>query len=239
MKFRTKKILIIFIISLIAGALILFFLTGTLYAEDYYLKKHNETFIDNKPLGGTTVIELWVKENAVRYFNSNDKDNELIIRIDKEKIYQVNDKEKTVKEADLKAKDASEEDIIKVRSQKTEKKKRVGEWDTYQVLLNSSAKEVSTDVEYWLSKDIEFPLTTRAHLAKYFGGRRILEELKKYPGYPIEIIVHLNVKGKKIDMVTRLVKFEKNEIDKNLFVIPSDYRQIEFSSSEEIPRITQ
>ncbi|MGA1824914.1 MAG: DUF4412 domain-containing protein [bacterium] len=227
-----KKIMKIVFLVLPVALLVLLYHHSPLYAEDYYLEKHTETIIDGKPIGGASVVKLWVKKDRVKYFNSNDKNNVLIIRMDQDKTYQVNDKEKSVQEMDLKSRFASVEESIKVTSQRTEKKKNVGEWEAYQVLLTSSAKGISTDVEYWLAESIDLPIETRMRMAGYFGQRKILEELKKYPGYPVEMIVHLNVEGKKIDMVTTLVKLEKKKIDNTIFTIPSDYKKIELSSSE-------
>jgi len=75
-------------------------------------------------------------------------------------------------------------------------------------------------------------MKTRIQMAAYFGQGKIIEELKKYPGYPIEIIVHLKAQNKKIDMTTRLIKLEKKKVDKNLFEIPGDYKKIELPSKK-------
>ena len=230
-----KKIMKLLVLVLSAALLFLIFHAGSLYAEDYYLEKHTETIIDGKQIGGSSVVKLWVKKDRVKYFNSNDKSNVLIIRMDKDKTYQVNNKEKSVREMDLKAKFASVEEKIKVTSKRTEKKKKVGEWEAYQVLLTSSAKGISTDVEYWLTEKIKLPIERRMRMASYFGQRKIFEELKKYPGYPVEMIVHLNIEGKKIDMVTTLEKLEKKKIDKIIFNIPSDYKKFDLPLPEKTP----
>ncbi|MGA1869780.1 MAG: DUF4412 domain-containing protein [bacterium] len=222
-----QRVIKIYGVVLIAGVVLCSIHINSIHAQDYYLEKHTETIINGKPIGGASVIQLWVKKNMVKYYNSNDKDNILIIRMDEDKTYQINEKEKTVQEMDLRTKFASVEDKIKVISTRTEKKKKVGEWEAYQVVLTSSAKGISTDVEYWLSEKINLPLETRMRMAGYFGQKKILEELKKYPGYPVEMIVHLEVEGKKIDMITTLIKLEKNKIDTKIFNIPSDYKKID------------
>ncbi len=198
-------------------------------SQNYYIEKHTETFIDGESAGGASVLELWVKKDCVRYYNSNDKDNILIIRMDQDKAYQINEKEKTIKDIDLKSKFAAVEKEIKVTAKKTDKKKKVDTWgEVYQVLLTSSARGVSTDVEYWVSEKVKLPQETRLRMSDYFGQRKIIEELKQFPGYPIEIIVHLNVQGKKIDMVTKTVKIDhKKKIDNSLFEIPSEYKKID------------
>jgi len=217
---------------ILTGFMITGFWAGFLYAEDYYIEKHAKTMIDRELMGGVSTLKLWVKGDWVRYVNSNDKDNVLIIRMDEDKVYQVDGKEKIVKEIDLKSKFVALEKQIQVSSKKTGEKKKIDQWEAYQVLLTSSAKGVSTEVEYWLSDKIQYPMKTRIQMAAYFGQGKIIEELKKYPGYPVEIIVHLKAQNKKIDMTTRLIKLEKKKVDKELFEIPGDYKKIDLPSKK-------
>lgn len=234
MKFKVKLFLRLLGIILLVVFIVMGAIYTHLHAEEYYIEKHNETLIDGKPIAGTSVIKMWVSDDAVRYVNSNDKNNVLIIHMDKERIYQVNDVEKTVQEKELRPQEPTEEEEVNVTSKRTNEEKKVGKWDTYQVLLTSSAKGISSNVEFWLCKDLELSLISRMRLTKYFGGRKVLEELKKYPGYPVEMIVHLKVEGKNIDMVTSLVELEKKGVDKKIFDIPPDYKKIDVPASEKV-----
>lgn len=206
--------------------------------QEYYIEKHTETLIDGKSAGGASVLKLWVKKDRVRYNNSHEKDNTFVIRMDEDKAYQLNEKDKTYKTVDLKAKFAAVEREVQVASKKTDLKKKVDNWDTYQVVLTSSTKGIATEVEYWLCESIKLPLDSRLKMSDYFGQRKIIEELKQYPGYPVEIVVHLKVHDKKIDMVTKVVKLEEKEIDGNLFNIPKDYKQQVEPSTETTKPIT-
>ncbi|MGA1876058.1 MAG: DUF4412 domain-containing protein, partial [bacterium] len=150
-------------------------------------------------------------------------------------VYRVNEKEKTVKEIDLKAQFAAVEKEMRVSSQKTEKKKKVDQWEAYQVLITSSAQGMSTEVEYWMCDEIELPVEMRMRMADYFGQRKILEELKKYPGYPVEIAVHLKAQEKKIDVITKLITIEKREIDQHVFEIPPDFTRLASPKPGAIP----
>lgn len=226
MKCKRVSCWLVFILTVF---IIIGFLSRFLYAEDYYIEKHTETFINEEPTGSALILKLWVKKDWVRIFEGNGKDNITIIRMDEDKAYQVNEKEKTVQEIDLKAKYAAIEKQIRVSSQKTEKKKKIGQREAYQVLLTVSLKGMSTEFEYWLSDKIKFPIETRMRVGDYLGQRKILEELKKYPGYPVETIVHFKAQGKRIERRTRLVKLEKKKIDNHLFEVPSDYKKTELS----------
>ena len=230
-KMKMEKIVNLLVIIL-TGCMITGSLASSLYAEDYYIEKHTKTIIDGEMMGAVSTLELWVKGDWVRYLNSNDKDNVLIIKMDEDKVYQVNGQEKTVQEIDLKSKFVALEKQIQVSSKKTGEKKKIDQWEAYQVLLTSAAKGASTEVEYWLSDKIHYPMETRIQMAAYFGQGKIIDELKKYPGYPVEIIVHLKVQNKKIDMTTSLIKLEKRNVDKKLFEIPDDYKKIELPSKK-------
>ena len=73
------------------------FFAGPLFAQDYYIEKHTRTMIDGEPMGGVSTLKLWVMGEWVRYVNSKDKDNVLIIKMDEDKVYQVNGQEKQSK----------------------------------------------------------------------------------------------------------------------------------------------
>ena len=217
---------------ILIGCIVTEFLAGSLYAEDYYIEKHTETIIDGESLGGVSTLQLWVKGDSIRYVNSNDMGNILIIKMDDDKVYQINGKEKTVKEIDLKSKFVSMEKQIKVSSKKTGEKKKIDQWEAYQVLLTSEVRGAKTEVEYWLTDKIHYPMETRVKMASYFGQGKIIEELKKYPGYPVEIVVHVKAQSKKIDMKTNLIKLEKRNIDEKLFEIPGEYEKIDLPSKK-------
>jgi hypothetical protein len=217
---KLKKVLPL---GLAIGCMVFGLLAGSVSAQDYYIEKSIETLVDGKPMdSGSFLLKTWVKNDQVRYFNERDKDNVLIIHMGQDKAYQVNETKKTVKEVDLKKQFAALEKEIQVSSKKTGKTKKVDQWDTYQVILTCSAKGISTEMEYWLTDAIKVPEEIRSKMAGYLGQKKIVEELNKYAGYPVEIDAHMD--NKKV-MVTRLVKLEKKALDRKLFEIPRDYKK--------------
>lgn len=232
---KTKKIVGLLILCQLTGCIIKGSWVNSFYEKNYYIEKKTESFIGGKPLGKATVIKLWIQKDRIKYFKSDDKDSYLIIRMDEEKAYQINHNKKTVKKMDLKERFAAIEKEIQVASKKTGKKKKINKWDAYQVLITSVNKGKSTEVEYWLSDEIELPIETRLQVADYFGQRKIIEELKKYPGYPVETRVHLKIEEEKIEMITRLEKFEKKKIEDHLFKIPLGYQEIAFPLFKKAP----
>jgi hypothetical protein len=225
MKF--KKVLPL---GLAIGCTVFGLLAGSVLAQDYYIEKRIETLVDGKPTDGeSSLLKTWVKKDQVKYFNERDKDNVLIIQIDQNKAYQVNEKTKTVKEVDLKKQFAALEKEIQVSSKKTGKTKKIDQWETYQIILTLSAKGVPTEMEYWLTDAIKIPNEVRSKMAGYLGQKKIVDELDKYPGYPVEVDAHID--SKKI-MVTKLVKLEEKELDKRLFEIPPDYKKENLPGAE-------
>ncbi|MEW5816210.1 MAG: DUF4412 domain-containing protein [Spirochaetota bacterium] len=229
---KLKRILVL---SLTAGCMIFGFLAGSLWAGDYYIEKQTETLIDGKPAGPpASVLKMWIRQDKIRYFNESDKNTVLLIYMDQDKAYQLNEKEKIAKEVDLKAQFAAIEKEIQVSSKKTGKTKKIGQWDAYQVILTSTTKGVTTDVEYWLSDAVKMPAEVRSRMAVYFGQKKIIGELNKYPGYPVEIAVHMDAQNKKLDMVTKLVKVEEKEIDRKLFEIPAEYKRENLAAKDAV-----
>ena len=213
------------LIFILMGLVITSFWADFLNAEDYYIEKQTKALIDGEPMGEPSILKLWIKGDWVRCLNSSDKDNALIIRMDDDKVYQVNEKEKTVKEMDMKAKFLELDKQIQVSSRKTEKQKKIDQWEVFQVLLTASVKGVSTEMEFWLCDKITLPMETRLRMADYLGQGKILRELKKYKGYPVEIIVHSQIPGKKIIRSTKLTKLKETTLSDSLFKIPSDYKR--------------
>jgi len=228
---KLKKVLSL---GLAIGCTIFGILAGSVSAQDYYIEKRIETLVDGKPAeGGSSLLKTWVIKDKVKYFNERDKDNVLIIRMDQDKAYQVNEKLKTVKEVDLKKQFSALEKELQVSSKKTGKTKKVDQWDTYQVILTCSAKGISSEMEYWLTDAIKIPQEVRSRMAGYLGQKKIVEELNKYPGYPAEIDAHMD--NKKV-MVTTLVKLEEKKLDQQLFEIPPEYKKENLPGSE-IPKV--
>ncbi|MEW5804235.1 MAG: DUF4412 domain-containing protein [bacterium] len=209
-------------LGLFIGCSIFLFLIGSVSAEDYYIEKNIETIVDGKPVdGASSTLKMWVKNDRVRYFHDRDKDSILIIHMDQDKAYQLNEKTKTVKEVNLKAQFAALEKEMEVSSKKTEKTKKVGQWEAHQVILTCTAKGMSTEMEYWLTDAIKIPREVRSRMAVYLGQKKIVDELNKYSGYPVEIDARVDNKK---TIVTRLVKLEEKAFDKQLFEIPKEYK---------------
>jgi hypothetical protein len=84
-------------------------------------------------------------------------------------------------------------------------------------------------MEYWLTDAIKIPKEVRSRMAGYLGQRKIVEELNKYEGYPVEIDAHMD--NKKV-MATKLVKLEEKKLDKQLFEIPPEYKKEDLTGAE-------
>lgn len=214
---KSKKILGFLISFLIVEFVGGIFSISYVYAEDYYIEKHTQTVIDGDIADKALVKKLWIQKDRVRVFDSRQNDIFLIILMSEDKVYQINNDKKTVEEINIKSKFGSVQKEMQITSRKTGLKRKINQWETYQVLLTSSVNGRITEVEYWLNDKIGLPLDMRMKIADYFGQRKIMEELNKYPGYPVEIIVHSKVGDARIEQIITLAKLEKKKIEDHLF----------------------
>ena len=197
--------------------------------EGYMVTKDNETILDEKEGNAITwQNRIWFTEKNVRVENTQDKNRVLLIDMEKEKIFQLDNQEKTYRIIDFPEglKDLySKEDL---KSERIDQTKKCGEWECYGVKMKTKNKDIELDTEYWLAKDVVIPLDLRMKIAKYFGPDqvRLTEELGKYEGYPVQTVLTMNVNDKSIKMVSNVVVTKKLEIDPEIFKIPSDFKLI-------------
>jgi hypothetical protein len=77
---------------------------------------------------------VWLKGNRIRYEDENEKDNYVLMLLDKGKTYKLDMLKKTFKESSdemAKLKELSERSMVV--SQRTGKKKKIEQWNCYEV----------------------------------------------------------------------------------------------------------
>jgi hypothetical protein len=198
--------------------------------KGYMIIKDNESLLDpNKAMSITTQSKLWLTDENARIENTQEKNSVLLINMLKGKIYQLNIQDKTYRilEFPKGSEDAYEKWDIK--SQKMNQKKKCAEWACYGIKINMQSKEVSFDIECWLTKDVEIPIALRKKIVKYFkflGTYQITltEELAKYEGYPVQTVLSIKAHDKEIKMVSNVIEFKKMDIDPKIFEIPDDFK---------------
>ncbi|MGA1790765.1 MAG: DUF4412 domain-containing protein [bacterium] len=200
--------------------------------EGYMVTKDNETILDEKEGNAITwQNRIWFTGKNVRVENTQDKNRVLLIDMEKGKIFQLNNQEKTYQIIDFPEglQDLYSEGDLK--SQRIDQTKKCGEWECYGVKISTKNKDIALDTEYWMAKDVVIPLDLRMKIARYFGPDqvRLTEELGKYEGYPVQTVLTMNVNDKTIKMVSNVVVTKKLEIDPEIFKIPSDFKIVNIS----------
>ena len=204
------------------------------YAGDkgYMVTKDNETILDEKEGNAITwQNRIWFTEKNVRVENTQDKNRVLLIDMEKGKIFQLDNQEKTYRIIDFPEGLQNLYSEGDLKSQRMDQTKKCGEWECYGVKINTRNKDIALDTEYWIAKDVVIPLDLRIKIARYFGPDqvRLTEELGKYEGYPVQTILTMNVNDKKIKMVSNVVVTKKLEIDPEIFKIPSGFKIVQVS----------
>ena len=195
--------------------------------EGYMVTKDNETILDEKEVNAITwQNRIWFTDKNVRVENTQDKDRVLLIDMEKGKIFQLDNKEKTYRIIDFPEGLQNLYSEGDLKSQRMDQTKKCGEWECYGVKISTKNKDIALDTEYWMAKEVVIPLDLRMKIARYFGPDqlRLTEELGKYDGYPVQTVLNMNVNDKKIKMVSNVVVTKKLEIDPEIFKIPSDFK---------------
>ncbi len=191
-----------------------------------HYKKTNQTFLNEAPSGPQKILEVWIKKDRIRYESDDELNKFFLVMMNKNKIYELNKIKKTFKEI------TSERDKLKemyehsmVISKRSGKKKKIEKWNCYQINLDMKIEEKKMKASCWLSEDIKIPQEKKKKLAK-FSQMKMMEELLKFPGYPVKITINSLLKGKRLKIVNTLVELNKTAQGAEFFKIPFDYIKV-------------
>lgn len=193
--------------------------------EDIFFEKKNQVIRDGEP-SPETGLKVWIKGDRIRFESEDKKDTFTIIMMDKGKSYELDKAQKTYKETSYdvnKLKEISAKSMV--ISKLTGEKKKIKDWNCYGVVLDATIQGNKTRAECWLSKDIHISTKVLQKMAK-FSQMKMMEELIKYPGYPVQLVMDSSAQGKQIRIVSTLTKIEKTPIKADFFQIPFEYTKV-------------
>lgn len=194
--------------------------------EGVFFEKKSQTFIDGEPAGPSKILRVWVKGNRLRYENENEKDKYVLILMDKGKTYELDKTHKTFKkslnETD-KLKEANERSMV--ISKRTGRKKKIEKWNCYEVVLDTTIQGKKMKAVCWLSEDIHISSNIMEKIAK-FSQMKLMEELAKFSGYPVKMILESTLQGKNVKIMSTLTKISKEPIKANFLKVPFDYNEV-------------
>ncbi|MEW5803830.1 MAG: DUF4412 domain-containing protein [bacterium] len=192
-------------------------------SEEFYFEKTTQTFINGEQAGPEKKLEVWLKGNRIRYESDDKKDMFVIIMMDKGKTYELDKFQKTYKETSYelgKLKEMSERSLVV--SKKTGQKKKIKDWNCYEVVLDSTIQGNKMKATCWLTEDIKVSEKVMQKMAK-FSQMKLMEELAKYPGYPVLLTMDSTIQGKQVRVLSTLVKIDKEPLKESFFKIPFEY----------------
>ncbi|MCL6584082.1 MAG: hypothetical protein K6U11_10655 [bacterium] len=195
--------------------------------EDIYFEKKSQTFINGELAGPEKVMSVWLKGDRIRFESEDNKNQYTLILMDKGKTYELDKSQKTYREVSSemdKLKEASERTTVVV-SKRTGEKKKIKDWNCYQVLVETTLEGNKMKATCWLSEDIHVSPKAIEKMAK-FSKMKMLEELVKYPGYPVEVTMDSTLQGKQVRVVSTLTKIVKGPIKAEFVQIPFEYTKI-------------
>ncbi|MEW6381320.1 MAG: DUF4412 domain-containing protein [bacterium] len=194
--------------------------------EDIYFEKKSQTFINGELAGPEKLLAVWLKGDRIRFESEENKDQFTLILMDKGKTYELNKLQKTYKEA------SSEMDKLKqinertmITSRRTGEKKKIKDWNCYEVQMDTTIQGNKMKATCWLTEEIHISSKAIEKMAK-FSKMKMMEELAKYPGYPVQVIMDSNLQGKQVRVVSTLTKITKGPIKSEFFQIPFEYAKI-------------
>jgi len=193
--------------------------------EGVFFEKKSQTSIDGEPAGPPSILRVWVKGNRLRYENEKEKDKYVLILMDKGKTYELDKTQKTFKKSlneTAKLKEVNERSMVV--SKRTGRKKKIEKWNCYEVVLDTIIQGKKMKAICWLSEDIHISSDIIEKIAK-FSQMKLMEELVKFSGYPVKMILESTLQGKNVRIVSTLTKIRKEPIKANFLKVPFDYNE--------------
>jgi hypothetical protein len=195
-------------------------------ADDFYFEKKSATYINGDLTGPEKKLEVWLKGDRIRFESEDKKEAYSLIMMDKGKSYELDKVQKSYKETSYevnKMKEMSEKSMV--ISKLTGEKKKINNWNCYEVFLDTTIQGTKMKATCWLTKDINVSPKLMQKMAK-FSQMKLMEELTKYPGYPVLLTMDSTLQGKQVRVVSTLIKVSKDPISASFFKIPFEYTKV-------------
>jgi hypothetical protein len=194
--------------------------------EDFYFEKKSLTYINGELAGPEKKLEVWLKGDRIRFESEDKKDVFAIIMMDKGKSYELDKVQKTYKETSYevnKMKELSAKSMV--ISKRTGQKKKINDWNCYEVFLDTTIQGTKMKASCWLTEDIHVSAKLMQKMAS-FSQMKMMEELVKYPGYPVQLTMDSVLQGKQVRVISTLTKVSKSPIKSSFFQIPFEYTKV-------------
>lgn len=194
--------------------------------EDFFFAKKSQTLINGEAVGPPKVLKVWLKGDRIRYESEDERDKYFLILMNKGKTYELDKIRKTFKESSNeteKLKEISEHTMV--ISKRTGQKKKIEKWNCYEILLNTTIQGKKMKASCWLTEDIHISQEIIQKIAK-FSRVKLMEELAKFPGYPVKVTMDSVLQGKRVKIISTLTEISKKSLKADFFKIPFEYTKV-------------
>ena len=252
MQFKTKNAVVIAAGSVLAVS---FFANVN---ADYVLKykRHTDQYtVSGKtvPASDATPVTTLAKDRCRIDQNA---DTAIIVRLDKNVVYYVNNKKKQYSEISLDAINKALDTAVSAKDQPSSQqempammagmmkmmkmeatvtpgtqRKKIGAWDCAQYTVAQTIMMSTSNSEIWATSDIKidpefYAKFLSAPMFKMQGSEKIIAEMKKIKGVPVQITSTASVMNTEIKSSEELLDVSETTAAADLFEIPKGYKKI-------------
>lgn len=115
--------------------------------------------------------------------------------------------------------------------QQTGRKKQIGSWDCYEVIMSSSGP-MALKIEMWVTKEIKYDKSSYDKYTELFASSFLtdeaIEEWKQLEGFPVYSTTHMTMGQMKMESTTEVTTVSHEPISKDVFTVPAGFTKTEF-----------
>jgi hypothetical protein len=212
----------------------LFMLVTLVFGQDgvYMEHKNKVSGITGMP-DNDTISKSWFTDNKMRVEND---EQTIIFRLDKKKVWILMSANKKYMEMSLEQMEqmakmgaamGQKEEDLDFKFKKTGAKKKIKNWDCYEV----TTKSPMMTQKIWLTEDLPFDKNDfyklfknmpqfKKHAESFFNSKEI-------KGFPVFDETEMDKMGMKIKSIRELITIRKEKMSAGLFELPKDYEKME------------
>ncbi len=212
---------------------LLFFASILFGQEVIYLEQNIQSSGMNMGQPMQSITKSWISDKKVRIEQPGQI---MLLLFDAKKVITLMPKEKQYIEMSFEELDQllnlsnmimQATDQKKIVFEKTDMKRKIGNWAAYQIVSNSDTRKL----QIWLSEDVKIERDALIKMYEKMPGMSSLVSSMKnsmqFPGFPVLTKVDMNIMGMEIKTTIELIKAEKRSYSDTLFITPQGFEQIE------------
>lgn len=231
---RKNPALVLTIISLIL------WMPSISHGSEYYFKTKTTSAAMMGQPAQESITEVWVTKDKIKSID-NANQQSFIVRLDTDKVYIVNQKNKSYTEIPMAQfrkfaqmgmgmMQSQKEIPAKTDVNRTGKKQKIGQWNCEQVVVTHEGS-MSMSMDIWVTQDVNISMDDYKQYAETFGMTSMMgdffKKIQELPGFPIKQTMTMNLYGTNLETVSEVTEIIVKTIDKSIFELPQGYTKNE------------